>query len=408
MTAAAPDARHCLSSCKFTPGCSFWTLDDGVCTLMRRETNKPPFMALERRSRAVSGSVAGDEPGTISGLRPNGPYLRRRASFLFFFTDCSVECSKHPHCHVWHRRGSTCTLYHAPTQFIVTKTFDGVTGFTHSFIVSGACQRVAMWSNDDELCWQVEQGELSRPERDCHDPIPRIYHAIGPPEQPYVVVVNSLANPEYRLQYHDDISGVQFVRDHCGQRAADAFECFAAPANRADLFRFCAMYSQGGVYMDTDLIGLKPFDEIISPCRNASVGRDFPQGKKGIQMKILAARPKQPIFLCMLNRILSNVERRHIPGHVLEVSGPSLLQSCYDEIHGDVALTYFDSRASAWPFTGMRTRDDILAYEIPNVRRHLKGDDDADYMNFFLTKSIYKHDCGVPVLKEDRELREEP
>ena len=33
-----------------------------------------------------------------------------------------------------------------------------------------------------------------------------------------------------------------------------------------------------------------------------------------------------------------------------------------------VVVTHLDTHGAAWPFTGLRTHDEILAYETPNLR----------------------------------------
>ena len=60
---------------------------------------------------------------------------------------------------------------------------------------------------------------------------------------------------------------------------AEAYRCLTPPAYRADLFRFCALSAQGGVYVDGDLLLLVPLDQTYSPCSAMSVGHDYPQAR---------------------------------------------------------------------------------------------------------------------------------
>ena len=90
-------------------------------------------------------------------------------------------------------------------------------------------------------------------------------------------------------------AGVCFVDDvveFCGPDAAEAYLCFEPPSYRADLFRFCALYSEGGVYLDEDIVPMHPLEDIVSECSVATLGHDFPAGGRlAKQMKILAAAP---------------------------------------------------------------------------------------------------------------------
>lgn len=198
--------------------------------------------------------------------------------------------------------------------------------------------------------------------------VPRIYHATGPGASPsHLVRANALANPSYRLHYANDSAVDAYVRARCGEEVHKAFRCIRAPAYRADLFRFCALASEGGVYLDGDLALLQPLEETYAPCATSTVGHDFPWGGvPGKQMKIVAGVPRAPLFECMLRRIVGHVRSRaSFPVGTLAFSGPSLLHQCYEEVpHDDVAITYRDTRGAMWPWSGMRNDTHVLAHEI--------------------------------------------
>ena len=61
--------------------------------------------------------------------------------------------------------------------------------------------------------------------------VPRVYHAMSEGDQPPLSVrTNLLMSPGYRLNYHNDASGLAYVMEQCGREAAEAFRCFVAPA----------------------------------------------------------------------------------------------------------------------------------------------------------------------------------
>ena len=61
----------------------------------------------------------------------------------------------------------------------------------------------------------------------------------------------------------NDSEAHTYIQAHCGKKAAKAYYCFAAGATRADLYRFCRMYTQGGLYLDDDLMVMVPFEQVI-------------------------------------------------------------------------------------------------------------------------------------------------
>lgn len=67
--------------------------------------------------------------------------------------------------------------------------------------------------------------------------VPRVYHAMaGGSDPPLSVQMNLLKSPGFRLNYHNDSTGLQYILKNCGRPVAEAFRCFVAPAY-VSLFR---------------------------------------------------------------------------------------------------------------------------------------------------------------------------
>lgn len=289
----------------------------------------------------------------------------------------------------------------------------------HCRVSDSPCLRVNLHDFHEPSCSRFGNLPLIKPScRENQNRVPKIYHAIGRDEQPpFVVKSNAMRNHGYRLNYHNDTSGHQYVSDNCGPAVAEAFRCFIPAAYRADLFRFCALVAEGGVYLDGDILLLAPMAAVHSPCADATIGHDYPQGPHvpdrsvGYQMKLLAALPKSPLFHCMLSRIVQNVRQRfELGGATLTVTGPGLLAACVEQCTASggrcvgssprnttIAITYRDTRQAAGPFAGLlgtdsKGHDRLLAFEMPS-QHHFREGSEEHYST--VRSSIYREDCSL-------------
>jgi hypothetical protein len=250
-------------------------------------------------------------------------------------------------------------------------------------------------------CKSYEDARLMVPDCSRRDTIvPRVLHSIGKKGIPFTLSMVIAANPSYSVSRHDDSSAEIYIRENCGEEVSKAFSCLLSPSFRADLFRFCALYADGGVYLDEDIIPMKPLNELISECSRATVGHDFPaSGQPAKQMKILSAAPKSELMKCAMDNIVNSVRRKAIPDSPLALTGPLNLQDCYDRVSEDVAITYIDTRNAVWPYSGMRAGTDILAYEFPDSPKHFCHNsnchDKRDYANLYALGHVYQEACEL-------------
>ena len=266
-----------------------------------------------------------------------------------------------------------------------------------------ACSRtmIGVSLRNSRLCAEYDRLETNMP--NCTGRatvVPRILHSVGRDKHNFLVSSTVTSNPTFRQNRHDDKSAAEYILAKCGQEAASAYSCLTPSAFRADLFRFCALYSEGGVYLDEDIFPLHHLEDIVSVCSSATIGHDFPTGgKPAKQMKLLASSPGAAIFQCALLGIINNVRKRIYPSSPLELTGPLLLERCYADHNNDVAITYKDTRQAVWPYTGLRAGSTIIAYEYPSSSKHFcAGKEcipDDDYAKIFRAKRVYSAGCTL-------------
>ena len=225
--------------------------------------------------------------------------------------------------------------------------------------------------------------------------VPKVLHVAGKIARTYTTSSIAASNPDFRLNALDDFSAGKYVEEMCGEDAAKAYKCLNAAAFRGDLFRYCALYAEGGIYLDQDIVPLQPLERIVSMCSTATLGHDFPMnGRPAKQTKMMAAAPKSSLMKCAVDTIISNVRNRAYPASPLEISATLAMQSCYEKHPDDVAITYIDTREAIWPYTGMRAGNTILAFEQASPQKHFKHDPN-DYPSLTDRHEVYSTDCRL-------------
>lgn len=61
------------------------------------------------------------------------------------------------------------------------------------------------------------------------------------------------SNSTYRFKYYDDYDMQEWMRRHVDRNTYDNFESLNSGAGKADMFRICKLYYDGGVWVDSDL-----------------------------------------------------------------------------------------------------------------------------------------------------------
>jgi mannosyltransferase OCH1-like enzyme len=138
-------------------------------------------------------------------------------------------------------------------------------------------------------------------------------------------------NPDYEHYFFNDEDNISFIEKYFDKSVLDAYLDLVPGAFRADLWRCCVLYEKGGVYVDSDMICLKPLNKIIESDDDFLIARDDPMSKKFLYNGFMAATPKHPFFLEQINRIVKNVQVKK-NGYYLDISGPALLGKSVNKI----------------------------------------------------------------------------
>ncbi len=70
-------------------------------------------------------------------------------------------------------------------------------------------------------------------------------------------------NPSFKYEYYNNNDCIDFLKKYFPQDVTIAFNKLRPGAFKADLFRYCYLYINGGVYIDLDLIPTISLDKIL-------------------------------------------------------------------------------------------------------------------------------------------------
>lgn len=148
-------------------------------------------------------------------------------------------------------------------------------------------------------------------------------------EDYYKVISHTLRlNPHYEYHFHDTLSCQKLLRDNFEPNVLQAYNDLIPGAYRCDLWRLCALYVHGGVYMDLKLCPYLPFDDMFDVDTDIILsverfGIEYPE--ESIFNGFLAASPRHPLLYSYIQEIVRRVESRGYFQNPWSITGPRVL-----------------------------------------------------------------------------------
>jgi len=139
-------------------------------------------------------------------------------------------------------------------------------------------------------------------------------------------------NRNYEYMYFTDTNARKFIEENFDTKVLTAYDDLLPGAYKADLFRYCALYVLGGVYIDMGMVSLgeglldhtfKRNDEFISAEDNFS---------GGVYNAFIASVPGHVILKEAIDMVVDNVVHRRYTTSPLAVTGPLLLAKAYEKV----------------------------------------------------------------------------
>ena len=113
--------------------------------------------------------------------------------------------------------------------------------------------------------------------------------------------------PEYKHIIFDDAECIDFLKKNYKDKVLQRFISLKRGAHKADLFRYCYLYINGGVYLDIKTELIKPLSNIFNENYLYTV---IANNNKSIYQGIIATHPGNIIFLKLIKYILETTNEQ--------------------------------------------------------------------------------------------------
>lgn len=175
-----------------------------------------------------------------------------------------------------------------------------------------------------------------------HPTIPlHVYMTWNTKELPPLMLKNvtklSKQNPEFTFHLYDDAECRQFIQTHFRPEVVDAFDKLIPGAYKADLWRLCILYINGGYYMDIKLEPVGKF-KLIELSEGEHLVLDRPNLTKHIYNAFMICKAKHPFLLKCINCIVHNTETEYYGSSCLSPTGPELLGAVHTHYNGSIPI----------------------------------------------------------------------
>jgi mannosyltransferase OCH1-like enzyme len=150
-------------------------------------------------------------------------------------------------------------------------------------------------------------------------------------------IINS--NPRFNYKLFDDDDCRNFIKDNFDENVLNAFDSLIPGAYKADLWRYCILYKNGGVYLDIKYAPVNGF-KFINLIEKEHWVLDM--DKNGIYNALMVCKPNNEILLRAINKVVDNVKNKFYGSNCLHPTGPIMLAEFFTQSDKNMFDMYHD------------------------------------------------------------------
>jgi mannosyltransferase OCH1-like enzyme len=217
---------------------------------------------------------------------------------------------------------------------------------------------------------------------------------------PYKMNENLEINKQNNLEFnfyvyiyiYDDKMAYIFIKNNFDNSIANIFRKIRPGAYKADLLRYCLLYTYGGVYMDIKWrLNVKLLDLINKYCEVYVKDPDWDPTscKRGCNNGFMISKLRNPIFLDCINQIKKNYDNNYYGRNFLYPTGPCLLGYIIRSKYNDIKYELTVSKDKS-PYTIDDMDGNVIVFSYSNYRDELsRYSKNKHYSSMWYEKDIY-------------------
>jgi len=131
-------------------------------------------------------------------------------------------------------------------------------------------------------------------------------------------------HPRFEHYLFDEKECHDFIRDNFDNDVLTAYNRLIPSSYKSDLWRYCVLYIQGGIYFDIKFQCVNGF-RFIALTEKEYFVRDLDKSGGGTLTGLIAVKPGNEIMYKCIRQIVGNVQNNFYGENCLEPTGPNLL-----------------------------------------------------------------------------------
>ena len=209
-------------------------------------------------------------------------------------------------------------------------------------------------------------------------------------------------NPEFTHYIYDDKMCRDFIEKHFHNDVLYSYDKLRPGAYRADLWRYCVLYINGGIYLDIKFHCVNDFKLIYLTDKEYFVRDRDHCGSIGVYQGFMSCLPKTKLLKNAIDTIVENVKNNKYGFGELDITGPHMLNAFfYGPMVHDFELGFHG--------THITQNDQSIIKEYPQYRDDqqdlfnnavILNQHDKYYKTYWNEKDVYNY----PVLESDQTI----